>query len=35
VHIANNAAKHCILEGRKILTEADLEFALAEVYERQ
>jgi len=34
VHAAQNAAKHCVLEGRQKVTEADIRHALAEVLER-
>lgn len=34
VHIAQNAAKHCVLEGRRRVTEWDIRHALAEVHER-
>lgn len=32
--IGRNAAKHAVLEGRKVLTDEDIRFALAEVHER-
>jgi SpoVK/Ycf46/Vps4 family AAA+-type ATPase len=35
VHIAQNAAKHFVLEGRRQVSEADIRHALAEVQERQ
>lgn len=34
VHIAQNAAKHCVLEGRRRVTETDIQYALSEVQER-
>ena len=34
VHVAQNAAKHCVLEGRRRVGEADIRHALAEVQER-
>jgi SpoVK/Ycf46/Vps4 family AAA+-type ATPase len=34
VHIAQSAAKHCVLEGRRRVTEEDIRHALAEVQER-
>jgi len=34
VHIAQGAAKHCVLEGRRRVNEADIRHALAEVRER-
>ena len=34
VHIAQNAAKHCVLEGRRSVGEADIRHALGEVQER-
>lgn len=34
VHVAQNAAKHCVLEGRQKVTEADMRIALMEVQER-
>lgn len=34
VHIAQNAAKHCVLEGRRRVSETDIRHALAEVQER-
>jgi ATP-dependent 26S proteasome regulatory subunit len=35
VHIAQNAAKHSVLEGRRSVGEADIRHALAEILERQ
>lgn len=35
VHVAQSAAKHCVLEGRRQVTEEDIRHALAEVQERQ
>jgi SpoVK/Ycf46/Vps4 family AAA+-type ATPase len=32
--IGRNAAKHAVLEGRKLLTETDIRFALGEIHER-
>ena len=34
VHVAQNAAKHCVLEGRQRVSEEDIRHALAEVQER-
>jgi len=34
VHIGQSAAKHCVLEGRQRVVEADVRHALAEVQER-
>jgi SpoVK/Ycf46/Vps4 family AAA+-type ATPase len=34
VHVAQNAAKHCVLDGRRRLIEEDIQRALAEVQER-
>jgi SpoVK/Ycf46/Vps4 family AAA+-type ATPase len=34
VHIAQSAAKHCVLEGRRRVSEEDIRHALAEVQER-
>lgn len=34
VHVAQNAAKHCVLEGRCRVTEEDIQHALSEVQER-
>lgn len=34
VHVAQNAAKHCVLEGRRRVTESDIRHALTEVQER-
>ena len=34
VHVAQNAAKHCVLEGRRQMTEADIRHALGELQER-
>jgi ATP-dependent 26S proteasome regulatory subunit len=34
VHVAQNAAKHCVLEGRHKVVEQDIQHALAEVQER-
>ena len=34
VHIAQNAAKHSVLEGRRSVGEADIRHALAEIQER-
>jgi SpoVK/Ycf46/Vps4 family AAA+-type ATPase len=34
VHVAQSAAKHCVLEGRMRVIEADIRHALAEVQER-
>jgi ATP-dependent 26S proteasome regulatory subunit len=34
VHIAQNAAKHSVLEGRRAVGEADIRHALAEMAER-
>jgi ATP-dependent 26S proteasome regulatory subunit len=34
VHVAQSAAKHGVLEGRKRISEADIRYALAEVQER-
>jgi SpoVK/Ycf46/Vps4 family AAA+-type ATPase len=34
VHIAQNAAKHSVLEGRRQVTESDIRYALAEIQER-
>jgi SpoVK/Ycf46/Vps4 family AAA+-type ATPase len=34
VHVAQNAAKHCVLDGRRRLIEGDIQRALAEVQER-
>jgi SpoVK/Ycf46/Vps4 family AAA+-type ATPase len=33
VHVAQNAAKHCVLEGRRRVSEADIRHALAEAQE--
>lgn len=33
VHVAQSAAKHCVLEGRRRVSEADIRHALAEVQE--
>jgi SpoVK/Ycf46/Vps4 family AAA+-type ATPase len=33
VHVAQSAAKHCVLEGRRRVSETDLRHALAEVQE--
>jgi SpoVK/Ycf46/Vps4 family AAA+-type ATPase len=33
VHVAQSAAKHCVLEGRRRLSETDIRHALAEVQE--
>jgi SpoVK/Ycf46/Vps4 family AAA+-type ATPase len=33
VHVAQSAAKHCVLEGRQRVSEADIRHALAEVQE--
>ena len=35
VHVAQNAAKRCVLEGRGRVSEADIRHALADVQERQ
>jgi ATP-dependent 26S proteasome regulatory subunit len=35
VHIAQNAAKHSVLEGRRSVGEADIRRALTEILERQ
>jgi SpoVK/Ycf46/Vps4 family AAA+-type ATPase len=35
VQVAQNAAKHSVLEGREIVSEQDIRSALAEVHERQ
>jgi ATP-dependent 26S proteasome regulatory subunit len=35
VHVAQSAAKHCVLEGRKRVSEADIRHALSELQERQ
>lgn len=32
--IGRNAAKHAVLEGRKMVTESDLRFAIADIHER-
>lgn len=32
--IGRNAAKHAVLEGRKVLTDKDIRFALADIHER-
>ena len=34
VHVAQNAAKHSVLEGRRSVVEADIRHALAEIQER-
>ncbi len=34
VHVAQNAAKHCVLEGRQQVAEEDMQNALMEVHER-
>lgn len=34
VQVAQNAAKHCVLEGRHQVVEQDIQYALAEVQER-
>jgi SpoVK/Ycf46/Vps4 family AAA+-type ATPase len=34
VHVAQNAAKRCVLEGRHLVVEQDIQHALAEVQER-
>jgi ATP-dependent 26S proteasome regulatory subunit len=34
VHVAQSAAKHCVLEGRHRIAEGDIQHALAEVQER-
>ncbi len=34
VHIAQNAAKHSVLESRRSVGEADIRHALAEIQER-
>jgi SpoVK/Ycf46/Vps4 family AAA+-type ATPase len=34
VHVAQSAAKHCVLEGRRQVVEGDLRHALTEVQER-
>ena len=34
VHVAQSAAKHCVLEGRRRVDETDIRHALAEVQER-
>jgi SpoVK/Ycf46/Vps4 family AAA+-type ATPase len=34
VHVAQSAAKHCVLEGRHRIVEGDIQRALAEVQER-
>jgi SpoVK/Ycf46/Vps4 family AAA+-type ATPase len=34
VHVAQSAAKHCVLEGRHEVSEEDIRHALAEVQER-
>ena len=34
VHVAQNAAKHCVLEGRRRVSEGDVRHTLAEVQER-
>jgi SpoVK/Ycf46/Vps4 family AAA+-type ATPase len=34
VHVAQNAAKHCVLEGRRQLSDSDVRHALAEIQER-
>lgn len=34
VHVAQSAAKHCVLEGRRRVSEEDIRYALAEVQER-
>lgn len=35
VRVGQNAAKHCVLEGRKKVADSDLRYALGEVHERQ
>ncbi len=35
VRVGQNAAKYCVLEGRKKVTDSDLRYALGEVHERQ
>ncbi len=35
VHVAQSAAKHCVLDGRRQVTEGDIRQALTEVQERQ
>ena len=34
VHVAQNAAKHSVLEGRRSVSEADIRHALTEIQER-
>ncbi len=34
VHVGQNAAKHCVLEGRKKVGDADIRHALLEIHER-
>ena len=34
VHVAQSAAKHCVLEGRQRVNEGDIRYILAEVQER-
>ena len=34
VHVAQSAAKHCVLEGRREVSEADIRHALGEIHER-
>jgi ATP-dependent 26S proteasome regulatory subunit len=34
VHVAQNAAKHCVLEGRRRISETDIRHALGELQER-
>jgi SpoVK/Ycf46/Vps4 family AAA+-type ATPase len=35
VHVAQSAAKHSVLDGRRVVSDGDIRHALAEIHERQ